>query len=157
MHQIFLESAARPLLVLHALVAAAALGASTHLAVTSVGLLRGRAQLGRVARIHSQVIGLTFVAAFALGLLVYPTYRYYVRGLYLDRYAPWASNLFDIKENLAALALPLALALLAVGRRAETGGDRAAVRLVAFLGLALWALTAFAVVSGLVITSVKGL
>jgi hypothetical protein len=34
-----------------------------------------------------------------------------VRALYLDRHHPMVSNLFDVKENLATIALPLALAL----------------------------------------------
>ena len=50
------------------------------------------------------------------GGLVYPRYRYFVRGLYLDRYAPWASNLFDFKENLATLGLPLAIGAFVLAR-----------------------------------------
>ena len=105
MPSVFLDGAAKPLLVIHALVAFALLGASTHLAIVSIQLLRGRSHLGRLARVYAQVIGATFSAAFAVGLLLYPHYRYDVRGLFLDRYEPWASNLFDIKETLAALGL----------------------------------------------------
>lgn len=154
---IFLESIARPLLVVHALVAFAALGATTHLLVLSVGLWRGKAHFARLARVHAQVIGATFAACFVLGLLVYPAYRYYVRGLYLDRHAAWASSLFDLKENLAALGLPLSVALFGLGRRLDLKDRSAALPLVVFLSVALWLITAFAVVSGLVITSVKGL
>ena len=154
---IFLESMARPLLVVHALVAMAALGASTHLVVLSVGLWRGKAHLSRLAKVHAQVIGATFTACFVLGLFIYPAYRYHVRGLYLDRYAPWASSLFDMKENLAALGLPLSAALFSLGRRLDLEDRAAALPLLVFLSVALWLLTVFAVVSGLVITSVKGL
>src|SRR4051812_34865753 len=113
----FLFAGGRLLLVLHALVALALCGACTHLAIVAVRLLRGPRGLGRLARIYAQVVSATFVIAFALGLLLYPTFRYHVRGLFLDRHAPWASNLFDIKENFAALGLPFAIGLFFIGRR----------------------------------------
>jgi len=156
MSGIFLESWARPLLVLHACVALAAAGATTHLAIVGVRLARGEAHLARLTRIYAQVIGATYAAAFALGLLMYPHYRYVVRGLYLDRYEPWASSLFDIKENLAALGLPLALALFVVGRRLEPERDPAVTRWVAALAVAVWLVVVTTAVAGLLVTDVKG-
>jgi hypothetical protein len=156
MPHVFLDGHARLLLVLHALAGFALFGACTHQVLVGIGLVRGRAHLGRLARIYAQVSGGLFVAAFAVGLLMYPHYRYHVRGLYLDRYEPWASNLFDIKENLLALGLPLAIALFFVGRRFEPKGERALVPFFAVLSVALWALVLFGVVSGLVVTAVRG-
>ncbi len=155
MPHVFLESVGKPLLVLHALVAAAMLGACTHLVVVTVGLLRGRTHLARLARLYAQVIGGTFAVAYTLGLLVYPNYRYFVRGLYLDRYAVWASNLFDIKEIFAGLALPLALALFFVGRGFDASRDAALTPFLAYLAFAMWLLVAVAAVSGLIITTVR--
>ncbi len=152
----FLFPAARALLVLHALVALALGGASTHLALVALRLLRGRPGLTRLARIYAQVVGATFVAAFALGLLLYPTFRYHVRGLFLDRHEPWASNLFDMKENLAALGLPTALGLFFLGRRLTPDGEPGPVRWFAFAALWTWLTVALAIVFGLVVTSVKG-
>jgi hypothetical protein len=152
---VFLEGASRPLLVLHALVAAALVGASTHQAVVSVQLVRGRLHLRRLARTYAWIVAATFAASFALGLLMYPAFRFKVRGLYLDRNAPWASNLFDFKEALAALALPLVVALFFVGRRIEPQSDRGLLPLHAALALSLWAMLAFALVSGLLVTSVR--
>ena len=156
MSGIFLEAWARPLLVLHACVALAAAGATTHLAIVGVRLARGELQLARLTRIYAQVIGATYVVAFALGLLMYPHYRYVVRGLYLDRYEPWASNLFDIKENLAALGLPLAAALFFVGRKLEPSRERAVVTWVAVSGIAVWLVVVTTAVAGLIVTDVKG-
>jgi hypothetical protein len=150
------ESAARPLLVLHAVVGFALLGASTHLLVVCVQLWRGRVHLGRLARVYAQVIGATFTASFVLGLVMYPHYRYHVRGLYLDRYEPWASNLFDMKETFAALALPLAIALLPVGRRLDPARERDLLPLVTLLAAAVWATAAFAAVAGVLVTGVRG-
>lgn len=151
---VFLSGAARWLLVLHALCGVALLGASTHVAVAAVSLLRGRRPPPRIARLQPLVIASLIVAALALGLLVYPHYRVNVRGLVLDRSDPWASNLFDIKEYAALLALPLAGALAAMRRHVEPGGALAVP--YAFCGLALFALVAFTAVAGLVVTSVKG-
>ncbi len=151
---VFLEGAARGLLVLHALVGFGLLGGSTHLAIASVQLLRGRPRAASMVRIQAQVVPALLAAAMALGLLMYPHYRVHVRGLFLDRSAPWASNLFDIKEDFAALAVPLAACAFVIGRSAGSG--RPLLRLLVVCTVALWALVAFVAVSGLIITSVKG-
>jgi hypothetical protein len=153
---IFMDKAARTLLVFHALVAFALCGAATHLAIVSIQLWRGKHGLMRLMRVYSQVIGATFAVAFALGLLMYPHYRYHVRGLYLDRYENWASNLFDIKETLAALGLPLAITLFFVGRRLEPKKHTELLPFVTILSMTIWALVLTAAVSGLVVTSVRG-
>jgi hypothetical protein len=155
-HQTFLAGAARFLLVLHALVALGGVGATTHLALVSVRLWRGAHHLGRLARIYAQVIGGTYIGAFLLGLGVYPHYRYVVRGLYFDRYEPWASNLFDMKENFAAMGLPLAIALFLVGRRINPADDRPLLGYLAFLSVAVWVVIVLTAVMGLVVTNVRG-
>ena len=142
------------MLVLHALVGFGLLGSSTHLAVSSVQLLRGSARAVSMVRLQAQVVPALLAVAMTLGLLMYPHYRVHVRGLFLDRSAPWASNLFDIKENFAALAVPLAACAFAVGRSAGPG--RPLLALLVVCTVALWALVAFVAVSGLIITSVKG-
>ena len=62
--------------------------------------------------------------AAILGMVLYPAYRVEVRGRYLDHVAPWATNTFDIKENLALVALPLCLAAWYLARM-RRGGSRA--------------------------------
>lgn len=151
---VFLSGAVRPLLVLHALCGMALLGSSTHLAVAAVQLLRGRRSALRLAQLQPLVATALFAAVLLLGLVVYPHYRVNVRGLVLDRAAPWASNLFDVKEYAALLAAPLALALVPLRRHAEPGGVLAVP--FAFCALALFALVAFTAVAGLVVTSVRG-
>jgi hypothetical protein len=156
MPHVFLDGYAKPLLVLHALAAFALCGACTHQAIIGIGLLRGRLHLGRLARIYAQLIGALFIVAFGVGLLMYPHYRYHVRGLFLDRYEPWASNLFDMKENLLALGLPFAVCLFVLGRKFDPREEKVLIPFIAFASIALWALVAFGVVSGVVVTSVKG-
>jgi hypothetical protein len=156
MPHVFLDDASKPLLVLHALSAFALLGACTHQLIVGIGLLRGRLHLFRLARVYATVVGPLFALAFVVGLLMYPHYRYHVRGLYLDRYAVWASNLFDLKENLAALAMPLVLGLFVVGRRLNAEAERSLLMLHVSAAFALWAVVTFDVVAGLLVTSVKG-
>ena len=91
-----------------------------------------------------------------LGALAYPTFRYHVRGLYLDRHAVWASNLFEMKENLAVVGLPLAVGALLMSRVMNPAQDRhARVRYAAMVFLQT-AIVWFNVVSGLLITMVRG-
>ncbi len=144
------------LLVLHALFAMALVGSATHLVVVALRVWRGGHHLASRLRLHALVTFGLFGVAFLLGLLLYPHYRVQVRAAWLDAHAPWASSLFDIKENLAALALPLLLALWAVGRRLRMPEDGALAPLLAGLGVCVWLFVAVAFVSGLVVTNTRG-
>jgi hypothetical protein len=89
-------------------------------------------------------------------MLAYPSYRYFVRGLYFDRHVIWASNLFDIKENYAALGLPFALALLVLSRSFEPSRDKSLVAPYTTLVACVFGLVWFMAVSGLIITLQRG-
>ena len=107
-------------------------------------------------RIYAATAAIAYGVTFVLGALAYPTYRYVVRGLYLDRHAPWASNLFDIKENFASIGLPLVIGALVLSRIMDPKEDRP-MRLgyaVMVLGTAI--IVWFNVFAGLVITLAKG-
>jgi hypothetical protein len=140
--------------VLHALSAFVLLGSSTHAAAIVLGTLRGQPR-PRLARLHATVVAASYATTVLLGALAYPTYRYHVRALFLDRYAPWASNLFDIKEGFAAIGLPLALGALLLRRFADPGSDRRGLAPYAMTVLGTAALVWFATVAGLVITLEK--
>lgn len=126
MPRVFLGSLGPLLLVLHALAAVVLGGASVHQSVLAVRVLRGRPVSTRLVRLYALVALLAYGTTVLMGSLLYPRYRYFVRGLQLDRDAPWASNLFDFKENLATLGFPLA-----VGTFLIAGSVVAAVRPVA--------------------------
>ena len=146
------------LLIVHALVAMALLGAATHLVIVAWRLWRGErtARRVRLLRIYSQVIGASFATAFLLGAILYPIYRVRVRAEYLDHVAPWATNLFDLKEHAAAIALALAVLLFFAGRRLVLPGDARLLPVLAGCAAGLWALILFATVAGLYVTSVRG-
>ena len=157
MPALFLAKWGPLLLVLHALCAAALGGAVTHQGVVAVLALRGRPR-PRLMRVYGLVGLCLYVATALLGALVYPRYRILVRALYLDRHAPWAANLFDLKENLATLGVPLAIGAFLLSRdAAHLKEDRDARWLYAFFALSLAALCVFNIVSGLLCTSVRGL
>jgi hypothetical protein len=150
----FLYGARKLLLLLHFAAAVVLIGSSTHLALRMPAMLRGRGA-PRLERIYGRVVAAAYTLAYALGALLYPTYRYHVRALFLDRYHPAVSNLFDVKENLATIALPLALALGALGGRLADDEDKRLrpvyAGMSAFVALVVW----FDVFSGVYIASVR--
>jgi hypothetical protein len=92
----------------------------------------------------------------ALGALAHPTYRYFVRALYFDRHAVWASNLFDMKELFATIGLPLAIGTACLSRVLDEE-DRA-LRLGQLMAIAFTAgIVWFDVGSGLLLSLMKSL
>jgi hypothetical protein len=146
---------AQPLVLLHGLCGMALVGASTHHAVVAAGYLRGVYRV-RLARVYALVTAIGWLVTFGLGALAYPTYRYFVRGLYLDWHRVWAGNLFDIKENFAALGLPIALVLLLLSRRLEPSEDPLLVGPYVALVFVLGAIAWFAAVAGMIVTLQRG-
>ena len=155
---VFLGSLGPLLIVLHALAAITLGGASVHHAVIATQVLRGRPLRRRLARLYSLVTLGAYALSMVTGGLAYPRYRYFVRGLYLDRYAPWASNLFDFKENLATLGLPLAIGAFVVARELSRHTLPYSARLLyGWLALGTAVISLFNLIAGLLCTSVRGL
>ncbi len=153
--QTFLYAARKLLLLLHAASAIALIGSATHHALQMPALLRGAPRV-RLERIYARVVAVAYATTYGLGAMLYPTYRYHVRGLYLDRHHPMVSSLFDIKENLATIALLLALALGALGGKLSADAeDRPLVRVYAAMSVFVAAVVWFNVVSGLLIVSYR--
>src|SRR5262245_23584843 len=149
------DGSARLLVVLHEAAAIVLIGSSTHHFLIAWGYLRGRHKL-RLGRIYAATVAVTYIVTFVLGLLAYPTFRYHVRALFLDRYEPWASNLFDVKENFAALGLPIVVAVFVLSRVMNPKEDRMlAIAYFGFVSLVA-AIVWFDVFSGLAITMTKG-
>jgi hypothetical protein len=155
MPSIFLADVARLLVVLHAMAAIVLVGSSTHHVLIAVGYVRGVYKI-RLGRIYAATVAATWLITFGLGLLAYPTFRYSVRALYMDRYDAWASNLFDIKENLAALGSPMVIGVFCLSRVIQPKEDRhlalAYAAMVVLAAVIVW----FDVISGLVITMTRG-
>jgi hypothetical protein len=155
MPEIFLDGAARFLVLLHAAAAIVLVGSTTHHAIIAVGYLRGKPKV-RLGRIYAATIAVTYVITFAFGLLAYPTFRYHTRALYLDRYERWAANLFDMKENFAALGIPAVIAMFVLSRVIDPKEDKLVVGPYAAFALLTAAIVWFSVISGLLITMTRG-
>ena len=138
-------------LVLHAIAAGALTGSVTHLALVLWRARRGRPN-PRLQRLYPAVALGCYLTVYALGSLIYPRYRVAVRAGWLDDHAAWASVLFDLKENLATLLGPLALAAVVLARAEDPARpSRALLGSAAALALGVW----FNLVAGLVVASVR--
>lgn len=146
---------ARNLTVLHALAAMVLLGIVTHQVVVAVRALQGRLN-PRLVRIYGALGVLAGAITVVLGGVVYPAYRYYVRGLYLDHCDVTASKLFDMKEDFAVLALLLTVGVCLIGRALERQSPREHFQVYLGASLALATLVWFDALSGLIITLTRG-
>lgn len=191
---LFLEGAARLLLVLHAILGAATIAVATHLVLWTRKALRGQGRRLAGLRWFGAVLFGLFALQFAVGNLVYPTYKVRVRGELFDlphaalddlrvRAAaraellaregraeasapaeateeppqlPRVARLFDVKEHLVALALPLAFAacVLAFAWNPDRDGP-AAGRLLYGCALVVAATVWFAGIVGVVVASYR--
>jgi len=152
--QTFLYALRKALLVMHFAGAVVLVGASTHLALQMPAALRGAPRV-RLERVYGRVVAASFALTYALGGLLYPTYRYHVRALFLDRHHPMVANIFDVKDYRATLALPLALALGALGGRLGDPADAPYRPVYASMSLLVAAVVWFNVISGVVIASYR--
>ncbi|CAN5922992.1 hypothetical protein BH11MYX3_BH11MYX3_17700 [soil metagenome] len=149
------DGSARLLVLLHGMAAIVLIGASTHHAIIAVGYLRGHYKV-RLGRIYGATVAVSYAITFVLGLLAYPSFRYHVRALYFDRYEVWASNLFDTKENFAALGVPLVLAVFVLSRVVDPEEDRGLLRAYAAFVILAAVIVWFNMISGLLITMARG-
>lgn len=157
LHAIPLYGARRALLVLHDAGAVVLLGAATHHALAMVGWLRGRFDRLASEKTWARVASASYLLTFALGALVYPSYRYHVRGLYLDRHAPFFAGLFDVKEVFASLTLVVAVALGALSFTLRPREEPHLARIYAAMSLVVCGVAWLDAVLGVLVTSVRGI
>lgn len=154
---VFLYGARRLLLVLHAGGSIVLIGAATHHALSMRHYLRGRFVGVAREKLWAKITAAAYLVTFVLGAMLYPTYRYHVRGLYLDRYAPFFSGLFDVKEVYASLTLVVALGLGALAFVLRPAEERWLIRVYAVMSVIVCAVAWFNVIAGLVVASVRGI
>jgi hypothetical protein len=153
---IVLYGARRLLLVLHTAGCIVLLGSSTHHALQMRHYLRGRFGRSALEKTYAKVVAVAYVCTFVLGAALYPTYRYHVRGLYLDRYAPFYAGLFDVKEVYASLALLVALGLGALAFTLKPSEERWLVPVYAVMSFIVCAVVWFNAIAGVLVVSVRG-
>jgi hypothetical protein len=154
---IFLYGARHLLLVLHAVGSIVLVGAATHHALQMRFYLREKFVRVEQEKRWAKVVAVAYVVTFVIGALLYPTYRYHVRGMYLDRYAPMYSGLFDVKEVYASLTLVVAIGLGALAFVLRPAEERWLVRVYAVMSFIVCGVVWLNVVLGLIVTSVRGI
>ena len=171
------EDSARLLLVLHAVVGAATVAVSTHLAVWMRSWLRGKYTRRRAVIRFAWLSLALFAATFLLGNLGYPIYKVKVRSAYLEnpialaaetetreeaaalyddteRVARW----FDVKEHWAAMGFILSVACVLILRRFDPAEGGTALAPLVFAMAAGTAATAWlAAIVGLVTSSYRAI
>lgn len=154
---VFLYGARRLLLVLHTVGSIVLVGAATHHALQMRHYLRGKFVRIAQEKLWAKVVAIAYVFTFTVGALLYPTYRYHVRGLYLDRFAPTYSGLFDVKEVYASLTLVVAIGLGALAFTLRPAEERWLVHVYAVMSFIVCSVVWLNVVLGILVTSVRGI
>ena len=144
------EWPARFALVAHALLGAATIAVSTHLVVWTYPLLFGRPARTRAIGWFAATGALLYAAQFALGILLYPTYKVRVAAELAE--TSWAPRLFEVKEHWVALGLPLLLAAWVLARR---GRDASRLLFACAFGAAICAWSGGII--GLMVTSARSI
>jgi len=153
---VFLYGARRLLLLLHTAGSIVLTGAATHHALQMRHYLRGRFVRVATEKTWAVVTSASYAVTFALGALLYPTYRVHVRACFLEQHAPLYAGLFDLKEVFAALALLVAVGLGALARTLRPAEERWMVPVYAAMSFIVCAVVWINVVAGLLVVSVRG-
>lgn len=153
---VFLYGARRLLSVLHTAGAVVLLGAATHHALLMRHYLRGRFERIALEKTYAKVAAVAYVVTFALGALLYPTYRVHVRGYHLDRFAAVYARLFDVKETFASLAILLALGLGAMALRWRPRDEPWLAPIVAGMSIVVCFVVWLNAIIGVLVVSVRG-
>lgn len=105
------------LTVLHGLSSGVLAGASIHKGWLAWGVFVGRGVWPkRLTRLYPSVIAIAFAITFALGLIIYPSFRVDIRAAWLDGQMPGVTMLFELKEHALAIAALLLTYLVPMSR-----------------------------------------
>jgi hypothetical protein len=156
--EVVFYGARRLLLVLHAAGSIALIGSATHHLLEMRHYLRGKFNRSKIVRTYALVAAVSYVVTFALGAMLYPSYRVHVRGYHLDRFAPVYAGLFDVKEMFASLALVVAVGLGAITLALDPQRDPepVLVRIYAAMSAIVCSVVWLNVIIGILVVSVRG-
>jgi hypothetical protein len=148
------------LLVVHALLAVALLGALTHQAVAVFGPVRSGAAGGFVtrfrsvsARSYAGIVCLLWVLAFVVGGFIYTKYRIYVR-IPIEQQGMFKTlGAFELKEHLVTIGLGLLPIYLYLWRNARNAAYDSSRK---WLTIVLAAICWYGFLTGHVLNNVRG-
>lgn len=147
----------RALLLAHAASSIVLVGASTHHAIQMRHYLRGRFGRRPLVRTYAIVTSIAYVLTFALGALLYPSYRIFVRACFLEANAPAYARMFDVKEVFAALALLVAAGLGWIAHVWDPEREPDLAPVYAAMAILVTAVVWWSAISGILVTSVRGI
>jgi hypothetical protein len=146
------------LLIIHGILAVFLLGAVTHQAVGTAWPVTKRTSgfVGAVRSVngmnYTNAIIILFIVTFALGTIIYPTYRVGVRTI-LQEYRDFKpEGMFEMKEHLLALSLALLPIYWFFWRTASDANRLARTALTSLLAVCVW----WAFLTGHVINNIRG-
>jgi hypothetical protein len=146
------------LLIIHGILAVFLLGAITHQAVgaawpvTKKGSGFFQSVRGVNGMSYTNAVVILFLVTFAIGTIIYPTYRINVRTV-LQEYRDFKpEGMFEMKEHLLALALALLPIYWLVWRKASDSNRVARAALTSLIAVAVW----WGFLTGHIINNIRG-
>jgi hypothetical protein len=146
------------LLIIHGILAVFLLGAVTHQALGVAWPVTKKSSgfVGAIRSVNSMnytnAIMILFIVTFALGTIIYPTYRVSVRTV-LQEYRDFKpEGMFEMKEHLLALSLALLPLYWFFWRTASESNRVARTMLTGILAVAVW----WAILTGHIINNIRG-
>jgi hypothetical protein len=146
------------LLIIHGILAVFLLGAITHQAVgaawpiTKKGSGFFQSVRGVNGMSYTNAVIVLFLVTFAIGTIIYPTYRINVRTV-LQEYRDFKpEGMFEMKEHLLALALALLPIYWLVWRKASDANRAARAALTSLIAVAVW----WGFLTGHIINNIRG-
>jgi hypothetical protein len=146
------------LLIIHGILAVFLLGAITHQAVgvawpvTKRGSGFFQAVRGVNGMSYTNAVVVLFLVTFALGCIIYPTYRVSVRTVLQEYRFFRPEGAFEMKEHLLALSLAMLPVYWLFWRRASEANRFARVGLTSLIAVAVW----WGFITGHVINNIRG-
>jgi hypothetical protein len=146
------------LLILHGILAVFLLGAITHQAI-GVAWPVAKKTAGFVGAIRSVngmtytnvIVGL-FLVTFAIGTIIYPTYRVNVRTVLQEYHDYKPEGMFEMKEHLLALSLALLPLYWLLWHKASDANRVARAAVTSIIAVAVW----WGFLTGHIINNIRG-
>jgi hypothetical protein len=146
------------LLIIHGILAVFLLGAVTHQTIGVVWPVTARSS-GFVSAVrgvngmhYTNVVIILFVATFALGTIIYPTYRLNVRTVLQEYRLLKPEGSFELKEHFLAISLALLPAYWYFWRTANEENRVTRAMLTSILAFSVW----WGFITGHIIGNIRG-
>lgn len=146
------------LLIVHGILAVFLLGAITHQAIGAawpvtkksagfVSAVRGVSGMN-----YTNVVIFLFLVTFAIGTVIYPTYRLNVRTVLQEYKNLKPEGMFELKEHFLSLSLALLPAYWYFWRKASEANRMARAVLTSLIAFAVW----WGFLTGHIINNIRG-